>query len=380
MKPIPLIEDAGVGRAGAPIGTRDWADSLRLHSHGVVKRANEIPAEFKQLCDFLVKHRAWTLMNKPDGTFFATFEEFCAHRRPWGWGHPYEKLKRILELVAGETTVKTPAGELPAEGAKVVALANLQADRRALRERDDGGRYVPTGENGETSQTPPGGEFGSSAGGTDQTPPRGAFGETPTNRGSDLQAEPHHGEETSQQGTNTTSQTPPGGEFGQAQGRGRPARLRAVLRASAEVQSMFQAGLIGEKVAARLGPRGSESTPVPEELQARVEEATKAARRLAAEAGPLDTLRQRLETQKKINAEVLRILGPGDPVRAARSRGLTRPLERALAEAHKLDAGDLKELVRRCLERLPAEHAWELAGEAQQRASTATMQPQPGAA
>jgi len=143
---------------------------------------------------------------------------------------------------------------------------------------------------------------------------------------------------------------------------------------------MFQAGLIGEKVAARLGPRGSESTPVPEELQARVEEATKAARRLAAEAGPLDTLRQRLETQKKINAEVLRILGPGDPVRAARSRGLTRPLERALAEADKLDAGDLKELVRRCLERLPAEHAWELAGEAHQRASTATMQPQTGAA
>jgi hypothetical protein len=146
------------------------------------------------------------------------------------------------------------------------------------------------------------------------------------------------------------------------------------------VQSLFQAGLIGEKVAARLGPRGSESTPVPEELQARVEEATKAARRLAAEAGPLETLRQKLGTQKKINAEVLRILGPGDPVRAARSRGPSRLLERALTEADKLDTGDLEALVRRCLERLPAERACELARQAEQRAATPKTQPHAGAA
>jgi hypothetical protein len=352
VKPIPLIEDAGVGRAGAPIGTRDWADSLRLHSHGVVKRANEIPAEFKQLCDFLVKHRAWTLMNKPDGTFFATFEEFCAHRRPWGWGHPYEKLKRILELVAGETTVKTPAGELPAEGAKVVALASVHPDRRALRGRAEDGRYTLACEEGEVVQTPPGGAFGETPV-KDQTPPRGAFGEIPENRGSTPQAGPPRGEGTDEPGANAASQTPPGGEIGSAQGRGRPGRLRAVRRAPSEIQALFQAGLIGEKVAARLGPHQAGSGQLADDLSTKIEEATLVASRLAADAGPLETPRQKLEVQKKINREVLRVLGGSTA--AAQAQNHARPLAQAWATANKLGAEDLEELVFRCLKRLPSE-------------------------
>lgn len=46
----------------------------------------------------LVEHRAWTLMNKPDGSFFGTFEEFCEHRQPWGLGKPWPEIKPALPV------------------------------------------------------------------------------------------------------------------------------------------------------------------------------------------------------------------------------------------------------------------------------------------
>jgi len=43
-------------------------------------------------------HRAWEIMNRRDGSMFASFDEFCTAARPWGLGIPPAKLAAYLAL------------------------------------------------------------------------------------------------------------------------------------------------------------------------------------------------------------------------------------------------------------------------------------------
>lgn len=127
------IADPGIGRDDAPIGSEPWAQAVRLHLQAIIKRLHQDPEGVKSYYDIISKHRAWTLMNKPDGSYFATWEEFCAHRQPWGLGKPWEEIRPFLEAAFGKRGVE---------------LATVAPDARrnngATQSRDGNGQLLPS--------------------------------------------------------------------------------------------------------------------------------------------------------------------------------------------------------------------------------------------
>ncbi len=95
----PYTPPISEGRPGAPIGTREWADWLRVLLLSDVQQLGKQDSDLVSRIEFIKQHRAWTLMNRPDGSFFTTIEDFCATKRPYGLGTPWEKLRPFL--VAG---------------------------------------------------------------------------------------------------------------------------------------------------------------------------------------------------------------------------------------------------------------------------------------
>jgi hypothetical protein len=271
--PIVMLVPAGVGKGGSPIGTRDWADYVRLHSHAVVDEAIERPAEFKKIHDFIVEHRAWTLMNKPDGSFFTTIEEFSAHRRPWGWSRPYDELRPFLAIAAGKMKIATPAGPVAADGEKVLALATAPVDGRQ--------------KNGANQHTGP----------REDTHPRGEY--PPPRRDARPDALDLH----------------PRGENPRTPGNLQ--RVQAILRAPVEAQALYKAGLLGEKTAAKLGPRGTTKAPLTPAKAARVREAVNAAEAIVREQGAPKDDRAKRALKQKVDAEVRRVLGDEPKARSA---------------------------------------------------------------
>lgn len=81
------------GRLGAPVGSREWADAVRLKLVAQVEHIGEDDESFLGWIDLLEEHRAWSLLTRRDGSTFRTREEFCAFERPWGLGTPWEKLR-----------------------------------------------------------------------------------------------------------------------------------------------------------------------------------------------------------------------------------------------------------------------------------------------
>ncbi len=82
-----------VGRGGAPVGTRDWADFVRLQLVSQVEHLGEDDESFVGYLELLQEHRAWSLLTRHDGSTFRTREEFCAYKRPWGLGNTWAKLR-----------------------------------------------------------------------------------------------------------------------------------------------------------------------------------------------------------------------------------------------------------------------------------------------
>jgi hypothetical protein len=75
-------------------GSHEWADDVR---DSLQSLANGMFNEPLKLAEYVAKLRpvsGWTLLNKPDGSYFKTLEEFCAHRQPWGLGMPWEEIRR----------------------------------------------------------------------------------------------------------------------------------------------------------------------------------------------------------------------------------------------------------------------------------------------
>lgn len=81
------------GKPGAEVGTREWADFIRLHLVAKVEHLGTDDENFVSDLEFLTEHRAWSLLTKRDGSTFGTRDEFCAYERPWGLGTPWEKLR-----------------------------------------------------------------------------------------------------------------------------------------------------------------------------------------------------------------------------------------------------------------------------------------------
>lgn len=125
--------DPGIGRESAPVGSKAWAERLRLGMQGAVSEINSLPKHFQFYVELVTQHQAWLLMNKPDGSFFTTFEEFCEHRQPWGLGRPWADLRRYVLAACGGDEAKvaaltTTAGAAPshAEAVKDQAVKGVK--------------------------------------------------------------------------------------------------------------------------------------------------------------------------------------------------------------------------------------------------------------
>ena len=123
MSAVALTEGAGTGKASAPVGTRDWADWVRLYSLDAVSKRLEGPIRLKTVYEVIKANEAWRLMNKPDGTFFASLEEFSAHRRPWGWGEPIGAIQPAIDLADGKITKVEAEERIKLATAEAVAAA-----------------------------------------------------------------------------------------------------------------------------------------------------------------------------------------------------------------------------------------------------------------
>ncbi len=84
------------GNSSADIGTKEWADFVRLQLVSMVEHLGENEESFLGYVELIREHRAWTLMTRKDGTSFKTIEEFCSERRPWGLGTTWQRLRPFL--------------------------------------------------------------------------------------------------------------------------------------------------------------------------------------------------------------------------------------------------------------------------------------------
>jgi ParB-like chromosome segregation protein Spo0J len=101
-RPLQTV-DPGTGDPRAPLGSEPWAQHIRLKVECLVTHAHDRPTELGSYLDLLMQHEAWKVLNRPDGSFFTTLEEFCSHRRPWGLGmSPAEVARRVSLATTGQ--------------------------------------------------------------------------------------------------------------------------------------------------------------------------------------------------------------------------------------------------------------------------------------
>ena len=137
--------DPGIGRDDAPIGSEPWAQSVRLHLQAIVKDIDSEPKRVRRYINIINEHRAWTLMNKPDGSYFATWEDFCEFRQPWGLGKAWEDIRPFLEAAEGKRAVqlatvapaKSPPGKASEDSRPEGGLLSTRGTERirAIAER-----------------------------------------------------------------------------------------------------------------------------------------------------------------------------------------------------------------------------------------------------
>jgi len=213
MTVAAAVADPGIGREEDPIGSEGWAQRVRLRLQHLVNEVDTKPDSLHRMIELVKKHRAWTLMNTPDGGHFTTFDEFCEFRQPWGLGRKWETLKPYVEAVAGKQAVQ---------------LATVAP-----------------------AQSPPG------------------------------------------------KKTPPSGDNS---GHAREGYLRAILRAPVEVQELYRAGAISQKLAAKLGPKDPVRAPSREAV--------------------VDALRGVPRERKAVDAKVRELLGQKTPTLVERALAL----------------------------------------------------------
>ena len=137
--------DPGIGRESAPVGSKAWAERVRLRMQGAVSEIDQLPEHFHFYVQLVTQHKAWTLMNKPDGLFFATFEEFCEHRQPWGLGRPWADLRLYVVAACGGDEAKVAALTTSPGAAPTHAEAVKEQSRDVKgRVMSEGVRSVPS--------------------------------------------------------------------------------------------------------------------------------------------------------------------------------------------------------------------------------------------
>ncbi len=130
--------DPGIGNEAAPVGTVAWAQNMRLAMQHALHHVHITPESFSRYVTFAIEHRAWTLMNKPDGSTFATFAAFCEHAEPYGLGKPVVEVEKILKFAIGDKAAalgivapaQSPPGKAPIDKAHDGPLPSGTNDKR----------------------------------------------------------------------------------------------------------------------------------------------------------------------------------------------------------------------------------------------------------
>ncbi len=143
MSTTQLRVFAGVGSESAPIGSLKWAERVRYTMQRIVKTLDSEPERFDGYRKLCFEHRAWTMMNRPDGSFFDSWEEFCDAAEPWGLGHKWETLRPVLEVAIGKKAVqlgtvapaKAPPGKVIEKDHDGPLVTTSEKRLRAIAER-----------------------------------------------------------------------------------------------------------------------------------------------------------------------------------------------------------------------------------------------------
>ena len=219
MRAPVQLSDPGGEVLDAPFGSEDWAKRVRLNMQAAVRDLHKTPQLVRQYVELVRENRVWTLLNRRDGSRFATFEEFCEAEYPWGLGKPYREIEPFLEAAIGRRALHL-----------VTVAPSAQGERTdiAKTSRDECGKS---------------------------------------------------GERKAQ-------------------------ALRAILRAPEPAQDLYREGLLGQKEAAKLGPKN----PTPEEA-ARVTEVARAVATEAKAAPKPKAEPDRLALQRRLNTRTRQLLG-----------------------------------------------------------------------
>lgn len=219
-------------------GTPQWAEYTKDTLRTLLHH-NNLPRLAEATREFQAT-RAWTMLTNAHGVAFPTFEAFVEHPEPRGLGTPYAKFVSYLEAAVGKRTLQLVA----VPPAKEPVPPPPGPGRPCATALNDAGHLVPN--------------------------PRGKAG--------------------------SAKRTSVSGHTNQR-------ALRAIAeRAPEQVRDLYRKGLIGQKEAAKLGPKN----PTPEQA-ARV---TEVAIALASEAKDKPaTEAERVAVQRRVNAKAREMLG-----------------------------------------------------------------------
>lgn len=127
---FPLVDPAAVRPSDEPsksieIGSEAWALSWRANMQDILENIPGPFIKFSQYWDVGEEHEVWRLLNKPDGSYFQSFDEFCLAKEPWGLGAKPGEVAMWLEIGRVEEALELARGMTPDE--LVVLAAEIQA-------------------------------------------------------------------------------------------------------------------------------------------------------------------------------------------------------------------------------------------------------------
>lgn len=254
------------GNRHAAPDTEEYAMRWRVDMYAAVSSLDVQPNLVASLKAVGEKFKLWSLLKDAAGKPFRTFDEFCEAPRPCGLATPATKVRAAIEAVHGKKVVAlvtTPPG----------APVGAKPGNRNASKSDDGGEGDSEGVAREST-----GENNSSL-----------------------------SDELNQPATKVAEKTTTKAN-------------RAILRAPEAVQSLYKSDLIGQKEAAKLGPK----SPTPDEAARVTEIAQKAVEAVKAAPKPTTNAAKR-KLQQQVNALVRQELGTPEP---APSEKLVRSFEK----------------------------------------------------
>lgn len=102
---VPRIVDPGLGSFAAPVGSEKWAQASRLRLQGDLSRSKDPPKAVRSAFESIRDNEYWRVMNRREGGYFESFEEFCAAAEPYGLGMTAVQITHLIESTLAPTDI-----------------------------------------------------------------------------------------------------------------------------------------------------------------------------------------------------------------------------------------------------------------------------------